>query len=148
LQGKEIAAKTELLPQQTELAKTQMTTASAQAEADAMAARDRMKTIGERAPLISKFYEDAMTGVDVNKRVGEAQSQVHQGFSTAMDEASRNMSRYGIDPNSGRGLASFRNVGLAKAGALAGASTSAANQAEAENFDRKKSALGLPLDRM
>jgi hypothetical protein len=137
LQQKQIAAEESLLPLTTD-------TQRAKLEADAALAKDRMKTIQERAPVISKLYEDALSGVDVNKRVEEARAGVQQGFANAQEQASRDMSRYGIDPTSGRGQASFKNFGIAKAATLAGASTAAQNQAEAENFDRKKVALGLP----
>lgn len=137
LEGAQTEAEMGLLGQRTETTRLGL-------ESEAAAARDRMKTIQERAPVLSKLYEEALSGVDVNRRVSEARAGVQQGFAQAQGQAVRDMSRYGIDPNSGRGMASFRNIGISKATALAGASTAAQNQAESESFERKKVALGLP----
>ena len=116
-------------------------------ESDAMklGLQDKMKSIKERSPVVSAFYEDAMTGVDPDKRVAEARAGVQQGFDQANDQTTRQLSRMGISPDSGRGMQAFADQGIGKATALAGASTAARTQAEAENFERKKTAVGMGI---
>ena len=130
-QQKQMDAAASLIPLETETAK--------------LGLEDRMKTIKERSPVVSAFYEDAMSGVDVEQRVGEARAGVMQGFANANDQTTRQLSRMGIDPSSGKGLQAFANQGIAKATALAGAGTFAKTQAEAENFQRKTTAVGMGI---
>ena len=137
LQQRQIAAEESLLGQRTDTERSRL-------EAELAMARDRMKTIGERSPVISKLYEEALSGVNAQARVDQARANVQHGFAAAADQTRRDLSRMGIDPNSGRGAAAFRNVDLAKASALAGASTAAQTQAENEKFERLRAAVGLP----
>jgi hypothetical protein len=53
------------------------------------------------------------------------------------------MARMGIDPSSGRGAASFENIGLEKAKATAGGESQIRTTAEKEDFERKAAAAGL-----
>ena len=156
LMSKQIQTEYGLLPQKTDtereglkfkeqLAQAGQELIPLQTEAEKVGLKDRMKTTRERAPVISSFYEDAMTGVDVDERVGQARSGVHQSFQQSEEITKRNMSRLGVDPSSGAAASAFKDVGIHKATALAGAGTAAKTQAEAEDFNRKRQALGLGI---
>jgi hypothetical protein len=121
----QINAEGELLPMQTELAKEQLQTQT------------------DRQGLVRSIYEDALAGVDVEGRVGEHRAGVQHAFAQEQGIATRNMARMGIDPSSGRGAASFENIGLEKAKATAGGEMEIRTNAEDENFARKAKAAGL-----
>jgi hypothetical protein len=103
------------------------------------------KLVRGRGGMMQSLYKDALTGVDVEGRVSEHRAGVQHAFKGAQGESIRNMQRYGIDPSSGRGLATSRDVGLAKARALAGGEHQIRSKAEDENFKRKTTAAGLPI---
>jgi hypothetical protein len=123
----QINAQGELLPLQVDVAKSQL------------------ETTGKRQGLVRSIYEDALSGVDVEGRVGEHRAGVQHAFKQEQDIAVRNMSRMGIDPSSGQGLASFENIGLEKAKATAGGEMQIRKTAEDEDFARKATAAGLPI---
>jgi hypothetical protein len=123
--NEQLKAQGELLPLQTEVAKSQL------------------DTIGKRQGLVQSIYEDALAGVDVEGRVSEHRAGVQSAFKGAQGTAVRDMARLGIDPSSGRGAASFENIGLEKAKATAGGETQIRRTAEEEDFARKTTAAGL-----
>jgi hypothetical protein len=120
-QGEASKANTELLPAATALNKTELEGAQ---------------------PVAEKFYKDALTGVDPNKRADEASNEVKAGAKLGESMRRREASRYGIDP----GSSTYANV--AAKGALdtsrniAGARIQAKDAAETENFNRLGLALG------
>jgi hypothetical protein len=125
--NEQLKAQGELLPAQTEVAKSQL------------------ETIGKRQGLVQSIYEDALSGVDVEGRVSEHRAGVQSAFKGAQGTAVRDMARLGVDPSSGRGSAAFQNIGLEKAKATAGGETAIRRSAEDENFKRKAAAAGLPV---
>lgn len=121
----------ELLPGQTSLAKT------------TMAAQE--KAVTEKSGVLSSFYEDAMAGVDVEGRIGEARSGIQQNFAREEESTKRSMARMGVDPTSGAAAESFKSGGIQKALALSGSETAIRRGAETEDFERKRAALGVGL---
>jgi hypothetical protein len=107
--------------------------------------KGRFETAEERRGLVSSLYKDALTGVDVEGRVGEHRAGVEQAFKGQQDIVNRNLSRMGIDPSSGRGIAAAENMGLEKAKATALGETQIRRGAESEDFQRKATAAGLPV---
>jgi hypothetical protein len=99
----------------------------------------RKKQLG----VLSSLYDDAMTGIDVEERVGQARTGVMQDFTKVEEITKRNMSRMGVDPTSGAAAETFRTGGIQKSLALAGASTEARRQAEDESFERKRAVAGI-----
>ena len=107
--------------------------------------KGRFAQAEERRGLVSSLYRDALSGVDVEGRVGEHRAGVEQAFKNQGDITNRNLSRMGIDPSSGRGLAASANIGLEKAKATALGETQIRRGAETEDFQRKQAAAGLPV---
>lgn len=135
LMQKQIEAQATLIPQETEakMAQLQLQTESA---------KGALSLVPKRTELASKMYDEAMTGVNVEERVAQARSGVMQDFAKTTDITARNLSRMGLDPSSGAGRGAIVNAGIEQAKALSGASTAAKTGAEAENFQRKVTALG------
>jgi hypothetical protein len=122
-----LKAQGELLPFETEARKAQLETSQ------------------ERSGLLSSIYKEALDGVDVDKRVSESRAGVQHAFKNSMGITNRNLSRMGIDPSSGRGLAAQGNVELERSKAMAGEEGKVRRDAEKENFSRKVGAAGLPI---
>lgn len=97
------------------------------------------QVLTERSPVISQLYKDALSGVDVNKRVAEARAGVQQAYAGAETGMTRNLARYGMAPNE----SDFRNLEIAKAKGMTGAEGDVYRQADTENFQRRVTALGL-----
>lgn len=127
LTQQQIQAQSDLLPLQTETAKGQL------------------ETIGKRSGVLQSLYKDALSGVDVEGRVAEHRAGVTGAFKRSQEQANRALSRSGIDPSSGRGLAMTENIGLEQAKMTAGGETAIRRGAESENFQRKAAAAGLPV---
>ena len=127
LTQQQFAAQTELIPLEVEQQK------------------DKFATQKERGGVVRSIYKDALSGVDVEGRVSEHRAGVQQAFAKEGEIATRNLSRFGIDPGSGRGIAAFANVGLEKAKATALGETQIRRGAESEDFARKTQAAGLPV---
>jgi len=149
LMQEQLASEYKLLPLQTE-AERKLIPLRAETEEAGLGLQkamitDAQKSLKERSPVISKFYEEALSGVDVEKRVSEARAGVMQDFGQSMDIARRDMSRMGIDPTSGRGTAVFKNIGVERATRMAGASTAAENLAEQEKFERLRLGVGTNI---
>jgi len=114
-----------LLPQREELAGLGMTQAK--------------QILTERSPVISQLYRDALSGVDINRRVSEARAGVQQAFAGAETGMTRNLARYGLSPTE----SDFRGIEIAKATSMAGQEGMVRREAEDENFKRRVTALGL-----
>lgn len=136
LETEQIGAQRELLPLATGLTKEQI---GAQRELLPLQTGVSKQRLG----LASTFLEDVNKGIDVNSRMNEAQAGVQHGFKNARRAADINTFSYGLDPSSGRFASSNRDLQLAEAGGIAGARTGAKNQAEQEDFERKKAGLQL-----
>lgn len=109
-------------------------------------------------------YGDAMTGamttdflpvlkrtasygseVPIETYVGRAAADVQGSYSNALGQMERNLSRMGVNPNSGRFYELQRDWSQALAAAESGAKSRARTQGQTENLDRmlKVSTLGL-----
>lgn len=141
-----------MLPYETEAYMQQLVTAADQSEAQrelipwqtgAEQARlaDQIDTIGQMQPLKTNFFQQASEGKDVAGAMASAQADVAKGFEDAAAGTARNMSRMGVNPNSGRFAGVNAEQDLAKAAAVAGARTQARTTTEDENFRRL--ALGM-----
>ena len=79
---------------------------------------------------------------------GKAQADVAQAFSSAQEQQGRAMARMGVNPSSGKSMALGNQTAIAKASALAAASTGARDRARQEGYaltDRATNALtGYP----
>jgi hypothetical protein len=107
--------------------------------------KERFAQASERRGVVSSIYKEALEGVDVEGRVSEHRAGIEQSFKNQQDITNRSLSRMGIDPSSGRGLAASANIGLEKAKASALGETQIRRGAETENFQRKTAAAGLPV---
>ncbi|MHC4640114.1 MAG: hypothetical protein ACYS32_00615 [Planctomycetota bacterium] len=121
----------ELLPSETELKRTQY--------------EEGTKLVKGRSEVMQDLYKEAVAGIDVDKRISENRAGVEHAFAGQQDITNRNLSRMGIDPSSGRGLAMAGDVGIQKAKALAGTEAGIRREAEDENFSRLQIAAGMPV---
>lgn len=83
------------------------------------------------------------SGARQDKVAGEAVAGVAQQFDNLKGQASRNLSRMGIDPGSGRALALNNQMQYAQASAQAGAANKARNDLDAVANERQKTAIGM-----
>ena len=81
--------------------------------------------------------------VSENDLVGRAVTDNTLAYNKAWDAANRNLTRMGINPNSGRFAGMDQSYALARAAAEAGARNQARIQARNENFSRAKSIADL-----
>lgn len=90
-------------------------------------------------PVASKFYQEAMEGVDPLQRANEAETEVVSAFDKAREAEMRNLGRYGISPQNVEKDERMRAIEEAKA--IAGARTGAENQAEQESWAKLVNAM-------
>lgn len=96
-------------------------------------------TINDTAlPNLLKYSE-----VSENDLVGRATTDNTLSYNKAYDAAQRNMTRIGINPNSGRFAGMEQSFALNRAAAEAGARNLARIQARNENFSRAGTLAGL-----
>ena len=79
---------------------------------------------GTQVPLEDRMIEEALAYNEPAERermAGQARADVEQAFANSNDQMARGMARYGVNPNSGRYMATMRDVGLARAAAEANA---------------------------
>lgn len=99
-------------------------------------------TLGLQVPATKEFYKQAIEGVDVGKRVSEAQTDVISATRLGEGMRRREISRYGIDPSSTTYGDLANQAALATAKNIGGARMAAREKAEAENFARLGYGLG------
>jgi hypothetical protein len=99
-------------------------------------------TLGLQAPATKEFYKQALEGIDVGKRMDEAQAEVISATKLGEGMRRREMSRYGIDPSSSTYGDWANKAALATVANIAGARTAAKRQAETEKFSRLGYGLG------
>lgn len=126
--GEEIASALSLLPQQTELTGMQLD--------------DAMTHIGERAPVRQEFYDQALGGVDTERRASMAAADAAHAFMNSDSISRRSSARAGINPDSGRYAAMSTARATDRARAVGTAATMARTGAEQENFSRLNAAMG------
>ena len=122
LETQQAQAAQTLLPQQTELAQAKMS--------------DKLSTIQSTQGMKQKFFTDATNGLDVNGQVAKAQADVSSQFADVNAAQARNMSRMGVNPNSGRFAGTASSGDIAKAAAVAGARSQTRAATEDTNFNR------------
>lgn len=104
----------------------------------------RNKTVFQ--PLEDQIVADAETFDTAARRSqasAEARSDVEQAYGSAQEGLNRNLLRMGVTPGSGRSMALMQTASLDKAKALAGATTGAVKNIEAQGYARKMDAVGL-----
>ena len=97
-------------------------------------------------PLEQGIVADAQnydSAARTEQAVGAAQADVNAGFSNAQDQQSRNLSRMGVNPSSGKSLALGNANSIAQASALAGASNNARKTIEMQGYARKADAANM-----
>lgn len=97
-------------------------------------------------PLEKGIVEDAKafdTEGERERLAGLATADVNQGFANAEGQQQRAQQRIGLNPNSGRSLAMGNQTAIAKAAALAGASTKARSDATLQGYARKMDAANM-----
>jgi hypothetical protein len=146
LESSEIAAAQEIMPGATSLTKAQNAAAlellPGQTSLTAAQIAEAQKRVGEKSPVATAFYNQALTGEDPNQKAVEARSDVSQAYSSANAELLRNAARYGINPNSGSFQALLNKNAMSKAASLSGATTLAKDTALNTNFSRLTAAMG------
>jgi len=111
------AANLELIPGQTGLAKEQIETGM-------------------------QFQRAAREGVDPEAEADVAQAGVEHAFKGSTESMARGISRFGLDPTSGRFADVARQTSMAKAKGIAGARSGARRYAGEESFRRLGMATG------
>jgi hypothetical protein len=96
-----------------------------------------------KGTILPQYMKEATEGVDVNKRMDQAQTDVTAAMKLGEGIRRREASRMGIDPSSTAFGNSVNTGALETAKGIAGARTAARTQAEGEKFQR----LGLALDK-
>jgi len=142
----QIAANMEMIP-----VETAMNVEKMQAERDILPGQvalgkaknaSDLSTINAKAPVTSKFFEQALTGVDVESRASRAAADAITSFKNSDSITRRNASRMGINPNSGAFANAINSNSLNQAKTVAGAMNTARTNAEQENFARLTTAMG------
>jgi hypothetical protein len=105
----------------------------------------KQQQMREVAPVMSEFYKQALSGVNVDERVSQAQAGVRHSFAQQQQIDERNLARRGVMPSSGVATQTAAGRGIEEAKAVAGAGTAAKTQAEAENFQRLSGAMGFGI---
>lgn len=108
--------------------------------------RDTMRTqrveeLNASAPLVSRFYEEAGNGVDVNQRMSQAEADVVGAYADVPESVRRNMSRTGASLSGGKYADLMKAIALDRARSIAGAQGTARRAAETEGFERLRSAM-------
>ena len=113
---------TELAPLETGLRKEQISS--------------EMDMIPKRNAVSSKFYEEALSGIDVQGRMNTASADVSQALSGSEAAARREAGRMGLNASSGRMADMLKTSSLDRAKAVGTARTTARTTAEQEQFGR------------
>lgn len=104
----------------------------------------RNKTVFQ--PLEDQIVKDASEYDTPGRRMqaaNEATAGVEQAFGSAQDGLNRTLARSGVTPGSGRSLSLMQDAALAKATAVAGATTGAVKNVEQQGYARKMDAAAL-----
>lgn len=98
----------------------------------------QIEELGLSRPATEKFYREAVEGVDVGERMGEATADVAQSFKGGEGNLRRSAARMGLKPTAQM----IRDLALAESKVKAGARTTARRTADVESFQRLQSAMG------
>lgn len=124
------------------VAKQQLNTTSGLANL----ASNRANRISQYDGMEDRYANDAFNhNSEANQELvaGKAAADVAQKFAAAKGEASRELSRMGVNPSSGRFASMFNQAGIASAAAQAQAMAKARSDLEKEANDRQKTAIGF-----
>lgn len=97
-------------------------------------------------PMQQKLVDQANeynTEAKQEQFASQAAADINQGYSNAKEQTLRNLSRFGINPNSGRFAALNASLGMQQAGDLAGGQTRARLQAEGLGYARMQDAVNI-----
>lgn len=95
----------------------------------ALGKRDKLSTVQDGMATEAATFN---TEDKRNELAGQAMGDVNQAAANAREQSARNLSRMGVNPNSGRALAMNNQIEMAQAAALAGAGNNARTSARAE----------------
>ncbi len=95
--------------------------------------------MAKASPMTSKFYSEAMQGIDPTKEANEAEANVVRSMNKAREAYGQNLGSYGINPNRVGGTE--RMFDIATAENVVGARESAADQAKQDSFNRLVQAM-------
>ena len=159
----QISSQQQLLPSQTEaqLSGNTLTTAQntaslgllpAQTDAqkstyDLTSARNTaaLGLVPAQTEVANKFYDQALTGVNVEDRMGKASATMANQYKDASGILRRQTGRMGSNPSSGRLVSAMNSMNLDRAKATGLAKEAARSSAEMENFNRLQGAVGFGL---
>ena len=113
-------------------------------ETDQIAANREM--IAQAKPVRDKFIDESLSGVNEEAMAGTARADAEQAMTTADQGATRNLSRLGLNPDSGAFQDTLgRSEALTRARVVTQSANTARSLAKASNYDRllKASSLGL-----
>lgn len=105
---------------------------------------DEHKRLG--SPVLADLAAEAQAGPSAaryKERIGAAGADVSHAFGREREMSRREMGRYGVNPASGRFVGADRAMGLAEAGATAGAMTRARRGVDDEDYARKINLVGI-----
>lgn len=97
--------------------------------------------IGGASDVANSFYKSALEGVDPTERANQAEGDVINAFSKGQDAWKRDLGQYGI--NAGNMKSDLLNQAIEESKAIAGARSSATNQANDESYNKLLSAMGV-----
>ena len=105
---------------------------------------DEHKRLG--SPVLADLAAEAQAGTSAaryKERIGAAGADVTHAFGREREMRRREMSRYGLNPASGRFVGTDRAMGIAEAGATAGAMTRARRGVDDEDYAKKINLVGI-----
>lgn len=133
----------EMKPLFEQITKSDLATAEAnRARADEYAAYEK-NTFRPLEQSIVKDATEYSTEANRERMASSAASDISQGYSTARGESARQLSRFGINPNSNRFASLNNQLTMAEAADRAGAMTKARTDAENLGFARRMDAASL-----
>jgi hypothetical protein len=104
--------------------------------------------LGRQAEVARMAYDEAISGVDVNRDVNQARADVANSFAGADAAMRRDASRMGLSTNSAGYANAMAGLARDRAKGMAGAMTTARTSAQDRNFTRLTSAAGMGLGKV
>lgn len=146
LESRQISTEMGLIPQRGQLESAQIRSELGlipqRGELESATIADTMTGMKERAPVRKEFYAQALSGVDVNRRMNEGQADVEHAFGLAQKDFERGIFASGARAGGDAYTAALNEQAMAKAKGIAGARSQARTIAEGEMFKRLQSAVG------
>ena len=106
-----------------------------------------MGMIEQAAPVREKYITESLNGVNEEGLAATAQADAQQAATGAEASATRNLSRYGLSPDSGAFQDTLgRSATLNRARTVAQSANTARTTARTENYARLQAAAGLGLN--